>query len=112
MQRSIDEEPLIGLAKARSASGQPMQAQLSDIPVLPGIQGEQADRRRPGRQHDVSPQLIPLVRDPTRSTADAPMPIAEDGESHDLDTAIGILVGTLLSIPLWALLVLVAWSIL
>jgi hypothetical protein len=36
-----------------------------DAPVAPALQVERiTDRRRPGRVHDVSPALIPLLRNP------------------------------------------------
>ena len=41
-------------------------ANLIDAPVAPAHQAESIkDRRRPGRIHNVSPALIPLLRDPT-----------------------------------------------
>jgi hypothetical protein len=74
------------------------------------------ERRRPGRR-EVSPELIPLLRGP--STADVPnVPEAAQASSPvDLsflddggNPARGILIGMLLSLPLWgAAIWITAW---
>ena len=61
------------------------------------------DRRRPRRNNQVSPHLIPLLRNRaadtlTLSASDA-NPLSSD---EDLRPARGIIVGSLLSLPLWA----------
>lgn len=57
-----------------------------------------ADRRRPGRVDDVSPELIPLLRKPTADT-----PIEFDEDEVDQTAAIrGVFFGVLISAPIWA----------
>jgi hypothetical protein len=51
-------------------------ANISDAPVAPAHQAEIIkDRRRPGRIHNVSPALIPLLRNPTGAVAGDLFPI-------------------------------------
>ena len=61
------------------------------------------DRRRPRRSDQVSPHLISLLRNPAADTltlpaSDVDTPLSGD----DLRPARGIIVGSLLSLPLWA----------
>ena len=64
------------------------------------------DRRRPGRLEQVSPALIPLLREPTRYVDDPGF------DSDLLAPARGVLVGLLISVPLWALIGLGIWLVL
>jgi hypothetical protein len=55
------------------------------------------DRRRPGRQDDVSPDLVPLLR--------ATFPYIEDEAEEDRDqlaASRGIVIWTLLTVAAWA----------
>ena len=67
-----------------------------------------ADRRRPGRPENVSPHLIPILRDPSGRN-DAPQRQAETG--HDLVPLMGIMAGVALSVPVWAVIVGITWAI-
>jgi hypothetical protein len=67
-----------------------------------GVRG----RRRPGRPEQVSPALIPLLREPTRYVDDPGF------DSDLLAPARGLVVGLLLSVPLWALVGLGIWFVL
>jgi len=61
-----------------------------------------ADRRRPGRAENVSPNLIALLRDPTASEeANADL---TDFFHDDLGPLKGIVVSVAFSAPFWALL--------
>lgn len=68
------------------------------------------ERRRPGRQTNVNPVLLPLLR------SEGEAPCDEDGpQTHDLAPATGIFVGVGLSLFLWLALALggfPAWSVL
>lgn len=71
----------------------------ADVAVAP-------DQRRPGRLDRVSPALLPLLRDPAQCVD------AASCEDSDLQApARGIVVGLLLSVPLWALFGLGIWFI-
>ena len=63
------------------------------------------DRRRPGRNDQVSSHLIPLLRNPEAASIPAPSP-GEVGTlplgGDDLAPARGIIVGLMVSVPLWA----------
>ena len=73
-----------------------------------------ADRRRPGRIDNVSPELLPLMRRSDlaaagRSIAAEPELIESAGQSEELDPegdaaapARGIVFGLVLSVPIWA----------
>ena len=71
-------------------------------------------RRRPGRIDQVSPNLIPLLRNPP--TADIPellpgevdLPPLED----EMAPATGIMFGLALSIPIWAAIAGTIWAVL
>jgi len=67
------------------------------------------DRRRPGRLPDVSPGLLPLLRNPV--AVEIPAEKAPDaGYTRDeLDAAKGIAVGIFLAVPLWCLIALAIW---
>ena len=71
-------------------------------------------RRRPGRNDQVSPHLIPLLRDPTTIGVPAPLPCEEAVPLLVDDTvpARGIVFGLALSIPVWVWVAAVAWAVL
>ncbi len=56
------------------------------------------DRRRPGRVAQVSPALIPLLRDPAHYV-----------DTDPLTPARGVMVALLVSVPLWTLIGLAVW---
>lgn len=61
------------------------------------------DRRRPQRNDQVSAHLIPLLRNPAADTLTLPAGDVDAPSSDDeLRPARGIIVGSLLSLPLWA----------
>ena len=61
------------------------------------------DRRRPRRNDQVSAHLIPLLRNPSADTLTLPAGKVDAPSSDDeLRPARGIIVGSLLSLPLWA----------
>jgi hypothetical protein len=62
------------------------------------------DRRRPGRVEHIGPTLIPLLRAPAQFV-DTEL----DMDADPLVAARGMAVAVLLSVPLWALVGLVAW---
>ena len=62
------------------------------------------DRRRPGRVEQVSPAIIPLLRDPARC-------VDTDQDTDPLAPARGVVFGLLLSVALWALIGLGVWLI-
>jgi len=67
------------------------------------------DRRRPGRPENVSPHLVPLLRNAAAVEIppdDAPV---ADRTRDDLGPAKGILTGLGLAIPLWGLIGLGIW---
>jgi hypothetical protein len=82
---------------------------------------EVPDRRRPGRPRSVSPSLVPLLRKPLPDPAVAEALLAVDrlfeadicepDRSEDLGAARGILVGLVLSLPLWGLIALVVSAV-
>lgn len=75
------------------------------------VQATQLDRRRRGRPENVSPNLIPLLRNATSleiSPDDAPV---TDRVRDDFGPAKGIIAGLLLAIPLWSLIALGVWWI-
>jgi hypothetical protein len=89
-----------------SASDQKIQA-LRDR-----LQGEDDDRRRPGRADDANPNLVPLLRGEA-----APDLLVSDeiDPPYGLEYAApmsGIAVSVIMSIPLWGVLGLVTWAIL
>jgi hypothetical protein len=65
------------------------------------------DRRRSGRLEDVSPELIPLLRNPAAIEIPPDEPLAL--ERDELGAAKGIVVGVLLVIPFWLLVALGIW---
>jgi hypothetical protein len=70
------------------------------------------DQRRPGRLDRVSPALIPLLRDPALCVDSASsVGTASYDDSDPRAPARGIVVGLLLSVPLWALFGLGIWFI-
>ena len=69
----------------------------TEIPAKQSPAPSFVERRRPGRVENVSPELIPLLRNPTVIIEQNP---AED----DFRLPKGIAVGIVLAIPLWALI--------
>jgi hypothetical protein len=96
----------------RDASGpvDPIDPLLNTEPAKAGASSADAtsvpDQRRPGRLDRVSPALIPLLRDPAPCVGTASYEDSDPGAP-----ARGIVVGLLLSIPLWTLFGLGIWFI-
>ena len=71
-------------------------------------------RRRPGRNDQVSPHLIPLLRNP--GTVDSPDLLLGDVEalplSDDLMPIRGVMFSLALSVPLWTVIAGVIWVML
>ena len=86
----------------------PQTAEQASNPA--GIKG----RRRPGRNDQVSPHLIPLLRDPAAvdilalPLCEAEAPLLDD----PLALARGIVFGLALSVPLWAIIAGAIWVVL
>ncbi len=83
--------------------------------------GEQAStlagtksRRRPGRNDQVSPHLIPLLRNPATTGIPTPLPDEADTSplEDDLAAAKGIMFGLAMSVPLWAGIGGIMWTVL
>ncbi len=72
------------------------------------------DRRRLGRNDQVNPYLIPLLRDPTAVDIPAPPPCETEALplSDQLAPARGIAFGLVLSVPLWAVVAGAVWAVL
>ncbi len=70
-------------------------------------------RRRPGRNDQVSPHLIPLLRNPATADIPAPPPVKSDRPHLDERFALArdIGFGLMLSAPLWALIGAIAWML-
>jgi hypothetical protein len=66
------------------------------------------DRRRPGRA-EVSPDLIPLLRNPVDAEIPPDDTHGADHPRDDLEPAKGLAVGLLLAVPLWCVIALVIW---
>jgi hypothetical protein len=66
----------------------------------------QSERRRPDRIETVVPSLLPLLRD-----CAAPATGYDENQQHDLEPATGIVVSVLISAPIWALILWIAWRI-
>lgn len=66
------------------------------------------DRRRPGRPQEVSPALLPLIREdmlPSEPQPQRPMEWPEEDLEHDeLSTIRGIMYGVAIALPIWAVL--------
>jgi hypothetical protein len=85
-----------------------MRSSETDLPVA--RPSRQSDRRRPGRQ-DVSPALLPLLRGQPGPSAEADyVAVGEDGQ--DLAAARGICIGLLISVPLWAVIIMAVRALL
>jgi hypothetical protein len=70
------------------------------------------DQRRPGRLDRVSAALIPLLRDPAQCVdAASYADIVSYEDTDPRPPARGIVIGLLLSVPLWALFGLGIWFI-
>jgi hypothetical protein len=92
-------DPLLNTEPAKAG------AFASDVAAVP-------DQRRPGRLDQVSPALLPLLRDPAQCVDTASCVGTASYEDSDLQApARGIVVGLLLSVPLWALFGLGIWFI-
>jgi hypothetical protein len=74
---------------------------------------EVKSRRRPGRNNQVSPHLIPLLRNAATMDIPASLPdVADQSVSeNDLAFAKGISLGLVLSAPLWAIIGAVVWMV-
>ena len=78
------------------------------------VQETMRDRRRPGRPENVSPHLIPLLRNAASAEIapdDAPVvDRAQDERAQDdLGPVRGIIAGLVLAVPLWSLIALAVW---
>jgi len=78
------------------------------------VQETTRDRRRPGRPENVSPHLIPLLRNAASAEIapdDAPVvDRAQDERAQDdLGPVRGIIAGLVLAVPLWSLIALAVW---
>ena len=71
-------------------------------------------RRHPGRNDQVSPYLIPLLRNPATMEIPAPLPGEMDTTfpCDDLAAMRGIIFGLVLSVPLWASVAGALWAVL
>jgi hypothetical protein len=69
-----------------------------DSPTLTPPPSVKPERRRPGRNPDVSPALLPLLR------GDAPLPLPDQPGRDDMRPARGIMIGVLISLLFWALM--------
>ena len=72
------------------------------------------DRRRLGRNYQVNPHLIPLLRNAAAVDIPAPSPCETEALplSDQLAPARGIAFGLMLSVPLWAVVAGAVWAIL
>ncbi len=79
-------------------------------PVSVEIKG----RRRPGRNDQVSPHLIPLLCNPATVDIPALLPGEMDAPPLGEDQAFmkGIILTSALSVPLWASIITVGWAVL
>jgi hypothetical protein len=83
------------------------------VPAVPPTSSSViGDRRRPGRS-DISPHLIPMLRDPAGLDPDVPLRHSADPspDRKELAPAIGIVVGLALSVPLWGLIGGLMWAV-
>lgn len=74
-----------------------------------------ADRRRPGRNNQVSPPLIPLLRNPATPDIPVLLPGKVDAppSRDDLAPVKGIIFPLALSVPLWIWVsALIVWAVL
>jgi hypothetical protein len=79
-------------------------------PAQSGVAAETVpDRRRPGRLKDVSPDLIPLLRDPIAIEIPSDDALAPEHPRDELGAAKGIVVSLLLAAPFWFLIALGIW---
>ncbi len=71
------------------------------------------DRRRPGRSDHVDPHLIPLLRNPATMNISAPLPgeVNAPPLEDNLTPIQGITFDIVSSVPLWAVIVGVAWVV-
>jgi hypothetical protein len=74
-----------------------------DRPRTITAEAPRVERRRPGRVENVSPELVPLLRGQVDLVVDT-----ADRDPYDLAAATGIAVGSLISAPIWALLL---WAV-
>jgi hypothetical protein len=81
-----------------------------DLASGPDVAGSTAaDRRRPARVKNVSPDLIPLLRDPSGVEIPGENPPGADKVQDALGAAKGIAFGLLLVIPFWCFVALGIW---
>jgi hypothetical protein len=78
------------------------------------VPDEIKDRRRPERNDQVSPHLIPLLRNPATMDVPALLPVEIDAPPLGEDQAFikGIIFALALSVPLWAGIIAVGWAVL
>ena len=80
---------------------------LHDVPIAEvTVSTLRVERRRPGRIESVSPHLLPLLRDGAARSPDH-----GEHQQNDLTPVVGIAIGVLISIPIWALIVWVTWRV-
>ena len=80
---------------------------LHDVPIAEvTVSTLRVERRRPGRMESVSPVLLPLLRDGA-----ALSPYHGERRHYDLTPVVGIAIGVIISIPIWALIVWVIWCV-
>ncbi len=81
-----------------------------DPAPAPAVSAASEDRRRPGRPDHASPHLIPLLRT-AEIEADAASGALDELPFEDaLAPAKGIVVGLLLSVPVWAVIGGIVWA--
>ena len=78
-------------------------------PAPDGVDADTAsDRRRPGRT-EVSPDLLPLLRNPAGAEIPLDEPHVSGDARDDLGAAKGLVIGVLLAVPLWCLIAAAIW---
>ncbi len=74
-----------------------MTKNVEEVLTISDPAARHGERRRPGRRHEVSPNLLPLLRRGAAQDYEI-----EQTEDHGLASATGILVSLLLSFVIWA----------
>ena len=97
-----------------SSEDVPAVAELRPARAVPVAASTVLDSRRPGRPGQVSPHLIPLLRNPAIvEIPTSPLSTAEVRSfNEDLSMARGFGIGLLLAIPAWSAIGLVTWALL
>lgn len=92
----------------------PPVAELDPAQPVPVVAASALDgRRRPGRPAQISPSLVPLLRNAAAAEVPTSLSSAEIKPfNDDLSMARGFGVGMLLAIPTWGAIGLVAWALL